>query len=120
MEHTPDPFQNDIYDIRVPMTAMASTSNNNSNNNICILGDAAHPISPHCAKGSNLAIHDAYVLACAAQHASSLEEMLELYSSQRVDDCRHTALLSRYLGRLRNMMPPLLPHLATASPSEQQ
>ena len=115
IEHTPTPFQNDIYDIREPLVSMHksldNTSSDSSNSGeqpkMCILGDAAHPISPHCAKGSNLAIHDAYVLACAAQHASSLEEMLQRYSQQRVKDCRNTVLLSRHLGRLRNNMPLL-------------
>jgi catechol 2,3-dioxygenase-like lactoylglutathione lyase family enzyme len=124
IQATPNPFQNDIYDIKTPLASFvyqrhqhthpnsANTDNypssNSDNNGMCILGDAAHPISPHCAKGSNLAIHDAYVLACAAQNATSVSELLQTYSSSRVEDCRTTVLLSRHLGRLRNRMAPLL------------
>ena len=134
IELTPTPFQNDIYDIQEPLNTMHHSFDNGKNdeNNqpmMCILGDAAHPISPHCAKGSNLAIHDAHVLACAAQQATSLKDMLQVYSNQRVTDTRNTVLLSRHLGRIRNSMPPLtingnllknLPRPTTAQEIEKQ
>ena len=55
--------------------------------------------------GSNLALHDAFVLASCSAGASSLHDMLERYSKQRVSECRNTLLLSRHLGRMRNGLP---------------
>lgn len=101
IECSPDPFQNDIYDIRAPLTSFI---NNTTPANICLVGDAAHPITPHCACGSNLALRDAYILSCAAQKANSITEMLQHYSQSRVADCSDNILMSRHLGRLRNGM----------------
>jgi 2-polyprenyl-6-methoxyphenol hydroxylase-like FAD-dependent oxidoreductase/catechol 2,3-dioxygenase-like lactoylglutathione lyase family enzyme len=100
IECTPDPFQNDIYDLRFPLTSFV-----NQRGNICVLGDAAHPITPHFAKGSNLAIHDALVLAKCARSAVTIPEWMAEYSDARVNECRRTLLLSRHLGRVRNGMP---------------
>ncbi|CAB9529453.1 Inherit from strNOG: FAD binding domain [Seminavis robusta] len=105
---TPAPFQNDIYDIQTPLSHFT-----NAHHNMCLLGDAAHPITPHAVKGSNLAIHDAFVLGCAAEHATNIQELLQLYNQRRVDDCRNMVLLSRHLGRMRNGMPPMAPNGTT-------
>jgi catechol 2,3-dioxygenase-like lactoylglutathione lyase family enzyme len=59
--------------------------------------------------GSNLAIHDAFVLASSAAGAGSVSEMLARYSQRRVGECRNTLLLSRHLGRIRNRLPLQLP-----------
>jgi 2-polyprenyl-6-methoxyphenol hydroxylase-like FAD-dependent oxidoreductase/catechol 2,3-dioxygenase-like lactoylglutathione lyase family enzyme len=104
IECTLDPYQNDIYDIRFPLTSFV----NQPENNVCVLGDAAHPITPHFAKGSNLAIHDALVLAKCARNALTIPEWMAEYSDTRVNECRRTVLLSRHLGRVRNGMPLLV------------
>ena len=108
VECTPDPFQNDIYDIALPMETFASGT-------ICVLGDAAHPVTPHAVKGSNLTIQDAFVLASVAQHANSLQEMLAEYSRVRVEECNRTLLLSRYLGRVLNNMPGVMENSASVA-----
>ena len=56
--------------------------------------------------GSNLAIHDAFVLASSAAGAGSVTEMLTRYSQRRTGECRNTLLLSRHLGRVRNRLLP--------------
>ena len=105
IEYTPEPFQNDIYDIRNPLKTLQGINNQR----LCAVGDCAHPITPHCAKGSNLAIHDAYILAQSAQHATAVEDMLQEYSRRRIQDTRTTVLLSRHLGRIRKGMPLMTP-----------
>ena len=92
---TEEPFMTDVYDIQNPLERLAS-------GRCCVLGDAAHPTTPHMAKGSNLALHDAFTLAHAAQNSSSVSEMLAAYSDARADETGRTLLLSRHLGRLRN------------------
>ena len=67
-----------------------------------MLGDAAHAITPHLGKGSNLAIQDAWALACASAGAGSVAEMLAAYSDARAPECAQTLLYSRHQGRLRN------------------
>lgn len=94
MRFTKHPFRTDIYDIQNPLKTFAR-------GRVALLGDAAHPMCPHIAKGSNFAIQDAFVLACSAQAAESLEVMLQLYSSARVKPCTEGILLSRYMGKLR-------------------
>lgn len=92
---TPEPFWTDVYDIETPLPTFAA-------NGLVLLGDSAHPMTPHMAKGSNLAMHDAYSLACASASASGLAEMLDIYSASRAPECARTLLFSRHLGRLRN------------------
>jgi catechol 2,3-dioxygenase-like lactoylglutathione lyase family enzyme len=103
IECTLDPYKNDIYDIRFPLTSFV-----NHQHNVCVLGDAAHPIVPNFAKGSNLAIHDALVLAKCARNALTIPEWMAEYSDTRVNECRRLVLLSRHLGRVRMGMPLLV------------
>lgn len=70
--------------------------------NFALLGDAAHPVTPHLAKGSNLAICDAFALAAAAKDATSLPALLRQYSSSRCAEGARVLLLARHLGILRN------------------
>lgn len=92
---TPTPWLNDIYDLAEPLTSMTIDG-------VALLGDAAHAITPHMAKGSNLALHDAFVLASMAAEANDLTEMLRTYSNVRVPETARILLLSRHLGRIRN------------------
>ena len=54
------------------------------------------------AKGSNMAMHDAFALAAAASTASTPAELLASFSAARVQETKRCVLLSRHLGSLRN------------------
>lgn len=99
IEATEEPFCNDIYDLQDPLATFFKES-------IALLGDAAHAVTPHMAKGSNLALHDAFALATAACGADSLQAMLKEYSAVRAQEGARYLLLSRHLGRLRNGLLP--------------
>ncbi|KAJ8603669.1 hypothetical protein CTAYLR_010032 [Chrysophaeum taylorii] len=88
-------FRTDVYDLETPLTRLAS-------DDVALVGDAAHAVTPHAAKGSNMAIHDAYVLACAAATASDVTTWLADYSRRREADVSATSRFSRHVGRLRN------------------
>lgn len=51
--------------------------------NLCILGDAAHPTLPFLAQGANLAIEDAYVLARCCSDAPEVSTALSRYQALR-------------------------------------
>lgn len=99
IEATEEPFCNDIYDLQDPLPTFFKES-------IVLLGDAAHAITPHMAKGSNLALHDAFALASAASGAESLQAMLREYSAARAQEGARCLLLARHLGRVRNGLLP--------------
>ena len=101
IEATPEPFWNDVYDIAEPLSSLAATEGPFAGC-AALLGDAAHPVTPHMAKGSNMAVHDAFVLAAAASKASTISELLAVYSEARAEETRRCVLLSRHLGWLRN------------------
>ena len=50
---------------------------------VAILGDAAHPTLPFLAQGANLAIEDAFVLACCCDENTNLEQGLAAYQGLR-------------------------------------
>lgn len=54
-----------------------------SKDNICILGDAAHPTLPFLAQGANLAIEDAFVLARCCDGQDDLTLGLQAYAVLR-------------------------------------
>lgn len=90
-----DIFRTDVYDLESPMTHLCT-------DRIVIVGDAAHAVTPHNAKGSNMAIHDAYVLAHAASTNQDVASWLEDFSRRRVGDVSNTIYFSRHMGRLCN------------------
>ena len=51
--------------------------------NVCILGDAAHPTLPFLAQGANLAIEDAYILARCCSDAQDIPAALARYQQLR-------------------------------------
>lgn len=101
IEATPEPFWNDIYDIAEPLESFAATEGPFAGC-AALLGDAAHPVTPHMAKGSNMAVHDAFTLAAVASTASTPAELLASFSAARAQETKRCVLLSRHLGWLRN------------------
>ena len=95
IEATAAPFFTDVYDLASPLGAFAAGAT-------ALLGDAAHAITPHLGKGSNLAIQDAYALAVAAARARDARDALARFSRARARECGDTLLYSRWLGRFRN------------------
>ena len=123
---TPDPFVNDIYD-RDPLDSLV-------HGRIVLLGDCAHPITPHIAKGTNLAIHDAHVLSQALQmhvmqppqdatagvasspgssgdQCQQLTDALQQYERQRLPEVSRMVLLSRHKGLVRNCLSEASAHV---------
>lgn len=101
-------FKNDILD-RDPIP----TYNNKSR--VVLIGDAAHPCTPHWIRGSNMAIQDGYWLArCLSDvkdqnhrtHTAMSDDQLirrwfDRFDARRVADCSNNILLARKLGKIR-------------------
>ena len=98
-------FQTDVYDMMDPLPRLC-----NDKGTVAIMGDAAHATTPHAAKGSNMAVCDAYALARASETATSKADWLSKFSELRCHETANTFLFSRLLGRLRNGLLPGFPH----------
>ena len=102
---------NDIYD-RDPLPGLVR-------GHAALLGDAGHPITPHVAKGTCLAIQDAYALGKALQPAAAdpglIPEGLSRYESQRLPEVTRMVLVSRHIGLVRNRLADVCSHLADFS-----
>jgi 2-polyprenyl-6-methoxyphenol hydroxylase-like FAD-dependent oxidoreductase len=53
------------------------------NGKLCVIGDAAHPMSPHLGQGVNLGLLDAYSLARSISQTTSIEQALKRYETVR-------------------------------------
>ncbi|SHT48201.1 FAD-dependent monooxygenase [Mycobacteroides abscessus] len=69
---------------------------------IALLGDAAHPMTPHLGQGANMSIEDAVVLATVLAGASATEvpRRLSLYESLRRDRTSRVQRNARQSGRV--------------------
>jgi salicylate hydroxylase len=67
---------------------------------LCLLGDAAHPMLPHMGQGANQAIEDAMALATLLRGVSSADvpEALRRYEALRRDRTAQVQRLSRTNG----------------------
>lgn len=90
-----DIFRTDVYDLEKPLSRLAT-------DRVVLVGDAAHAVTPHNAKGTNMALHDAAVLAAAASTATDVASWLADYSRRRATDVANTIHFSRHMGLLRN------------------
>uniref|UniRef100_A0A7N0TAE9 FAD-binding domain-containing protein n=1 Tax=Kalanchoe fedtschenkoi TaxID=63787 RepID=A0A7N0TAE9_KALFE len=95
MKETKEPFINVIYDCD-PIERIVW-------NNVALVGDAAHPTTPHGLRSTNMSIVDAAVLGkCLAKWGSKkLQCALEEYQSIRVPVTSKQVLHSRRLGRIK-------------------
>lgn len=84
---------------------------------VCIIGDAAHAMTPHLGLGGNQGIEDAYVLARLLAHphttASNLGELLHIYDSVRRPSSQEMARRSLAVGRAYAFLKPQISHSAS-------
>ncbi|KAL9440110.1 hypothetical protein AB3S75_018883 [Citrus x aurantiifolia] len=115
IKETKEPFLNLIYDCD-PLTQIYW-------DNVVLIGDAAHPITPHCARSTNMAIADAAVLGKCLEKwgPENLHSALEEHQSVRLPVTTKQVLHSRRVGQIKLGLPtpdrePFDPN--TASPED--
>ncbi|ESR63768.1 hypothetical protein CICLE_v100103011mg, partial [Citrus x clementina] len=115
IKETKEPFLNLIYDCD-PLTLIYW-------DNVVLIGDAAHPITPHCARSTNMAIADAAVLGKCLERwgPENLHSALEEHQSVRLPVTTKQVLHSRRVGQIKLGLPtpdrePFDPN--TASPED--
>lgn len=111
IQSTSSPFVNAIYD-KEPLSRFVW-------GRVALVGEAAHPVSPHGLRSTNMSIVDAATLgkclseALAAGRGSheeeggegdAVEEALREYERARVPVARQQVLFSRHLGQLKQGM----------------
>ncbi|KAJ8429379.1 hypothetical protein Cgig2_002001 [Carnegiea gigantea] len=95
MKSTPEPFVNVIYDSD-PLDRLFW-------DNVVLVGDAAHPTTPHCVRSTNMSILDAAVLGkCLEKWGSEdLKSALNEYQSLRLPVVAKQVLHARRVGRIK-------------------
>ncbi|KAK6273147.1 hypothetical protein POUND7_010230 [Theobroma cacao] len=95
MKETKNPFLNAIYDCD-PLRQIFW-------DNVVLIGDAAHPTSPHGLRSTNMSILDAAVLGKSLDKwgLENLQSALEEYQSIRLPVTSKQVLHSRQLGRIK-------------------
>jgi 2-polyprenyl-6-methoxyphenol hydroxylase-like FAD-dependent oxidoreductase len=95
MKETEDPFLNFIYDSD-PLEQIFW-------DNVVLVGDAAHPTTPHGLRSTNMSVLDAAVLGkCVAKWgAENLQSALREYQSIRLPVVSKQVLHARRLGRIK-------------------
>ncbi|XP_037034380.1 6-hydroxynicotinate 3-monooxygenase-like [Bradysia coprophila] len=100
----PLPFTNQMYDRKSLSTF--------STNRCILIGDAAHPSTPHHLRGSNMAIADGFVLAkefaftlnakCHdLKNSAAVKDVFSRFESQRLKLCNDIVIHSARIGRVR-------------------
>ncbi|KAK9273601.1 hypothetical protein L1049_018411 [Liquidambar formosana] len=95
MKETKEPFINVIYDSD-PLEKIFW-------DNVVLIGDAAHPTTPHGVRSTNMSILDAEVLGKCLKKwgADNLHSALEEYQSTRLPVTSKQVLHSRRVGRIK-------------------
>ncbi|KAL0557670.1 hypothetical protein IC582_006220 [Cucumis melo] len=95
VKETKEPFINVIYD-RNSLEQLVW-------DNVVLVGDAAHPTTPHGLRSTNMSILDAAVLGKCLEKwgPENLQSALAEYQSVRLPVSSKQVLHSRYLGRLK-------------------
>ncbi|CAI9784814.1 unnamed protein product [Fraxinus pennsylvanica] len=95
MRETKEPFLNAIYDSE-PLERVVW-------DNVVLIGDAAHPVSPHGARSTNMSILDAAVLGKCLEKwgLENLNLALKEYQSIRLPVNAEQVLFSRRMGRIK-------------------
>ncbi|GAB2275552.1 hypothetical protein Dimus_010309 [Dionaea muscipula] len=95
MKATDRPFVNVIYDSD-PLKQLFW-------DNVVLIGDAAHPTTPHCLRSSNMTIQDAAVLGKCLEKwgLENLNSALSEYQSTRLPVVSEQVLHARQLGQMK-------------------
>uniref|UniRef100_A0A1D1XP61 Salicylate hydroxylase n=2 Tax=Anthurium amnicola TaxID=1678845 RepID=A0A1D1XP61_9ARAE len=95
IKETKEPFINVIYDSD-PLPQLLW-------GNMVLVGDAAHPTSPHGLMSTNMSILDAGVLGCCLEKSrlENLASALEKFESIRLPVVSRQVLHSRHMGRVK-------------------
>ncbi|CAL8104878.1 unnamed protein product [Prunus armeniaca] len=95
IKETRDPFINAIYDSE-PLEQIYW-------DNVVLVGDAAHPTTPHAVRSTNMSVLDAAVLGQCLKKwgAENLQSALEEYQSIRLPVVSKQVLHSRRMGRIK-------------------
>lgn len=72
-----------------------------------LIGDAAHPTTPHLASGAGMAVEDAIVLADVLQHAADVPQALHDFMARRWERCRLVVENSMRIGQLEQQRAPM-------------
>ncbi|XP_011622915.1 uncharacterized protein LOC18433045 [Amborella trichopoda] len=117
MKETKEPFINIMYDSD-PLVRL-------SWDNVVLVGDAAHPTSPHGLRSTNMSILDAWVLGHSLRKSGveNLGLALKEYESLRLPVVSKQVLHSRHLGRLKQgflFSPPHSFPWKNAGPEERE
>ncbi|XP_030543124.1 6-hydroxynicotinate 3-monooxygenase-like isoform X2 [Rhodamnia argentea] len=99
MKETKEPFINVIYDCD-PLERVFW-------DNVVLVGDAAHPTTPHGLRSTNMSISDATVLGLCLKKwgVKNLQSALCEYQSLRLPVTSKQVLHSRRLGRIKQGLP---------------
>ncbi|KAI4376919.1 hypothetical protein MLD38_014624 [Melastoma candidum] len=101
MKETKDPFINVIYDCD-PLEKIVW-------DNIVLVGDAAHPTTPHALRSTNMSLVDAEVLgSCLTKwEPGNLLVALKEYQDIRIPVTSKQVLHARRLGQIKQRLPLL-------------
>lgn len=99
MKETKEPFINVIYDSN-PLPRLFW-------DNVVLVGDAAHPTTPHASRSTNMSVLDAEVLGlCLTKWgAENLSTALQEFQAIRRPVVSEQVLHSRLMGRLKQGLP---------------
>lgn len=95
MQATANPFINAIFD-REPLKQFVW-------GRVVLVGEAAHPTTPHGLRSTNMSIVDAFTLGMVMVKwgPANIDAALDEYQRQRVPTTAQEVLFSRYLGQLK-------------------
>lgn len=95
IKETREPFINAIYDSE-PLEQIYL-------DNVVLVGDAAHPTTPHAVRSTNMSVLDAAVLGQCLKKwgAENLQSALEEYQSIRLPVVSKQVLHARRMGRIK-------------------
>ena len=118
MKETKEPFLNAIYDCD-PLEQIFW-------DNVVLIGDAAHPTTPHGLRSTNMSVLDAAVLGKCLEKwgVENLRSALEEFQSTRLPVTSKQVLHARRMGRLKQglLLPdrePFDPRTATPEDCEE-
>jgi 2-polyprenyl-6-methoxyphenol hydroxylase-like FAD-dependent oxidoreductase len=75
--------------------------------NICLIGDAAHAVSPHVGQGASLALEDTAILAKLLDQESSVEQAFEKFQEARQERVKKIIKTARKIGDNKSKPNPI-------------